>query len=168
MDRSVEVRVVVGRSSHSRGGVLPLQESDRGCAAGGHDAAGARGEPEHRLGSDVGTVVVSPEAVFQREGRFAVEDGAAAALRRRGVRISFEPRGPPGAAWLEGGRLSGDDTDRAMAVVGPAGSEVGEVAGGGDGVHAFRLGLASRGPASCRTTRCRGSTGSARTSTSWT
>ena len=168
LDRSRAVRLLLRRPPRARGRLRALPEPDAGCRAGRHDPAGAGGSAQHRRGADVGPVLLPPEAVLQRRGSPAVDAGSPAALRRRGVRIPVEPRRASRPARPHGAGLSRRRAYRAVAIVGPADPPVGRASEGGRRLRPLRLGPARRRATSCPTTRCRPSTASAPTSTSWT
>ena len=98
LDRPCEPGLVLRRSSHPRGRLLALRESDRRRAAAGHVAADRRRGAERGVRADVGAVVLLPEAVLHRARPSAVDADAIDALRPRGLRLSLEPRRPPRAA----------------------------------------------------------------------
>src|SRR5206468_1435970 len=102
VDRSRAVRLVLERSPHPRRGLPALSGSHARRAARRHDAADPRRVAERGLGADVGSLLLPPEAVLHGPRRPAVAPGPAHALRPRGVGLSLQPRGPPGAPGTEG------------------------------------------------------------------
>ena len=168
MDRSSGARVVLGRPSHPCRRVLSLRESDRRRAARRHDASRAGRSAQRRCGAELGPQLLSPAAVLrerrttrsQRARRCSGTTSRCRDSRRATAAISSccgcasrtiptpgrSRTGPPGILpILKWAKAQG-------AVVGFAHS--GNRAAGSD-------------VANCRITRCRRSTASARTSTSW-
>ena len=103
---TVRARLVFGRPSHPRGGLRALRESDRRRSPAGHVAADRRRSAERRVRSDVGSVLLLPEAVLLRSGSSAVHADTPDALRPGDIRISLEPRRTPRSAWPQGSGLS--------------------------------------------------------------
>ncbi len=168
LDPPCQAELVFRRSSRPRRRLRSLRKPDRRGQARGHVAAHSGRGPRRRLRAVVGAVLVCPEAVLRRQDPPALDVRVPDALRRRGLRVSLVARRPSLPAAAQGRRLSGDDSDRGMAELGPAGAQVGQVARRRRRVLALGLGAQDAGRQDCHRTRSRRSTASAPTSTSST
>ncbi len=97
-------------------------------------------------GLNIGAILTWGPAYYYQKQFFegtrsqAVGSRSPDALRRRGVRLPVEPCGSSRAAAAEGSGLSQHEGARGLADVESADSAVGEVAGRGRGLRAYRLG----------------------------
>src|SRR5437764_12665860 len=101
--------------------MLALSETHRGRAAGRHDAADPRRVAQHRIGADMGALLLLPEAIFFGAGQSTLEARASDALRPRSVRLPLESHRPSGAARTEGPGLSSYAPNAGLAIMCTAG-----------------------------------------------
>src|SRR6476646_9195203 len=98
--------------------MFALPEPHRRRATGGYGPADPRREAKRRRSSDLGTVLLLPEAVFQRQGSSTLKTRQPDALRPGGLRLPVEPRWPPGATRSDKPGISALRAHPAMAHLG--------------------------------------------------
>lgn len=145
LDASGEARLVLRRSSRSRGGVCSLRQPDRGGHSGRHAAAHSGRRPQRRLRAELGAVLVLAEAILRGEDVGPLAAELPDAVRHRGQRLPVVARRASLPAATDRGRLPEHEGARRLAKLDAAGPEVGQGARGRRRLQPQRLGPATAG-----------------------